>query len=84
MCGVSGLTEWAVKVEKKRSIREWFGFFLSKDGAVEWGLAERAFAARGGVLFELFALLLPQDVIGIKPRVDTRGGRTQGIHSFSH
>jgi hypothetical protein len=59
-------------------------FSLSKDGAVEWGLAERAFAARGGVLFELFALLLPQDVIGIKPRVDTRGGRTQGIHSFSH
>ena len=37
-------------------------------------MAERAFAARGGVLSELFALLLPQDVIGIKPRVDTRGG----------
>jgi len=32
-------------------------------------LAERAFAARGGVLFSLFALLLPQDVIGIKRRI---------------
>lgn len=79
------------KGRKKRSICEWFGFFLSKDGAVEWGLAERAFAARGGVLYELFALLLPQDVIGIKPRVDTRGGaglkgfilfRTNGGHEF--
>lgn len=54
-------------------------------------MAERAFAARGGVLSELFALLLPQDVIGIKPRVDTRGGaglkgfilfRTNGGHEF--
>jgi hypothetical protein len=53
-------------------------------------LAERAFAARGGVLYELFALLLPQDVIGIKPRVDRypRGlkgfilFRTNGGHEF--
>jgi hypothetical protein len=68
-------------------------FFLSKDGAVEWGLAERAFAARGGVLFSLFALLLPQDVIGIKRRIWYPGGtglkgfilfRTNGVREFHH
>jgi hypothetical protein len=46
-------------------------------------LAERAFAARGGVLYELFALLLPQDVIGIKPRVDRYpGGGPDSRDSF--
>lgn len=43
--------------------------------AGDWRLTERALAARGGVLSDGFALLLPpifEGVFGIKPRGDTR------------
>lgn len=43
--------------------------------AGDWRLTERALAARGGVLSDGFALLLPpifEGVFGIEPRGDTR------------